>query len=915
MSPYRKKKSVFLRKPGHGRGRGVANQNSTTGPGEKFNRTGENKQISISCRSKSSTVDQQIYHKSKNACDAKPIGTPKNAVKRFQEASCLMRESVQRHLQSVPVISDDDDSSEEELAVNVLETVFESYSGTYGVGVTEASQVSKAQEDLLHSFRSNISACLVCIESIRKTDPIWNCLGCFCMFHIQCIQKWVYEGVHQQNVKQNSFADTTTVPWYCPKCRFEYQQKDCPVRYTCFCSKEDDPAFDPWLVPHSCGQTCGKQLQPFCGHTCLLLCHPGPCPPCPKTVEVLCYCQRAPSQIRRCSDKAWSCGQACKRLLPCNQHHCHLPCHEEECPPCTRTSQQKCFCGNKISIRLCANPQWQCDKICGKLLSCGNHTCEQLCHAGRCGPCPRSGPRKCPCGKMSVQLPCTEDIPNCGDTCGKDLACGVHQCQQRCHTGQCDICRQTLVKKCRCSQRQKEVPCCKDYICEVKCQKLRNCTRHQCKRKCCEGTCPTCEQVCGRLLSCRNHKCIAKCHQGPCYPCTLSVDIYCFCKSTWITVPCGREKFTRPPRCNQNCRIPSDCHHPLRKPHRCHFGSCPSCDEVCDKPLTSCGHKCPELCHDVIKVKKKVNPLLYAGNNNIPQFDIIKKPCPPCIEPMKLECLGKHEINEFTCSQLGPYSCKRPCGKQLACTNHTCTLDCHEVIDAPDEKSAGSNCAKCEYECLRKRPQGCNHICLLPCHPGDCPLCVQMFRIRCHCRSIQKHIECFKWSSTDQDTRNNLKSCGQECPKIMSCTHKCNQVCHSGECDPKGCDKKKSIRCKCKRRKKEFSCLQVMSGKAQLPCDEGCNELKLKQQRAAKEAELKKKEEEEKKHQIELEDFNKKIKRTGRKKRYKPSEKTELSFKQKYGHYILALIFPLVAIVVAVYFLKPVVNLINFSLD
>ena len=38
-----------------------------------------------------------------------------------------------------------------------------------------------------------------------------------------------------------------------------------------------------------------------------------------------------------------------------------------------------------------------------------------------------------------VQLPCTEDIPNCGDTCGKDLACGVHQCQQRCHTGQCDI--------------------------------------------------------------------------------------------------------------------------------------------------------------------------------------------------------------------------------------------------------------------------------------------------------------------------------------------------------------------------------------------------------------------------------------------------------------------------------------------
>ena len=36
-----------------------------------------------------------------------------------------------------------------------------------------------------------------------------------------------------------------------------------------------DPSFDPWLAPHSCGQTCSKALQPECGHDCLLLCHPG----------------------------------------------------------------------------------------------------------------------------------------------------------------------------------------------------------------------------------------------------------------------------------------------------------------------------------------------------------------------------------------------------------------------------------------------------------------------------------------------------------------------------------------------------------------------------------------------------------------------------------------------------------------
>lgn len=46
-------------------------------------------------------------------------------------------------------------------------------------------------------------------------------------------------------------------------------------RYTCYCGKLQDPPADPWLVPHSCGAVCQRQLKPSCGHTCLLLCHPG----------------------------------------------------------------------------------------------------------------------------------------------------------------------------------------------------------------------------------------------------------------------------------------------------------------------------------------------------------------------------------------------------------------------------------------------------------------------------------------------------------------------------------------------------------------------------------------------------------------------------------------------------------------
>jgi len=38
---------------------------------------------------------------------------------------------------------------------------------------------------------------------------------------------------------------------------------------------------------------------------------------------------------------------------------------------------------------------------------------------------------------VDYNLPCTQDIPTCGDTCGKQLDCGIHTCTQRCHTGPC----------------------------------------------------------------------------------------------------------------------------------------------------------------------------------------------------------------------------------------------------------------------------------------------------------------------------------------------------------------------------------------------------------------------------------------------------------------------------------------------
>ena len=72
--------------------------------------------------------------------------------------------------------------------------------------------------------------------------------------------------------------------------------------------------------------------------------------------------------------------------------------------------------------------------------------------------------------------------------------------------------------------------------------------------QCCDGTCPPCDQQCNKPLACRTHKCSSRCHRGPCYPCPETVTLTCSCKATKITVPCGREKVTRPPRCNLPCK-------------------------------------------------------------------------------------------------------------------------------------------------------------------------------------------------------------------------------------------------------------------------------------------------------------------------------------------------------------------------
>ncbi|CAG2239164.1 NFXL1 [Mytilus edulis] len=207
-------------------------------------------------------------------------------------------------------------------------------------------------------------------------------------------------------------------------------------------------------------------------------------------------------------------------------------------------------------------------------------------------------------------------------------------------------CLNVATKTCLCGQRKKELPCYKDYHCETRCTRMRDCGKHQCRRKCCDGNCSPCEQTCNKPLGCKTHKCASRCHPGRCYPCSNTVELTCNCKMARITVPCGREKITKPPRCHQKCRRPPLCHHPATIPHACHFGECPPCRLQCLKKLSPCSHPCPMMCHSAVKVKIKENLNVagpWEGRPTIRE-EIQDKPCPPCKVPIAIQCLGLHEV-------------------------------------------------------------------------------------------------------------------------------------------------------------------------------------------------------------------------------------------------------------------------------
>ena len=567
--------------------------------------------------------------------------------------------------------------------------------------------------------------CMVCFDRLGKRAVIWNCTNCFAIFHIGCIKKW-------------SNASSEGDSWACPGCRYEFKGK---VKATCFCGKMAKPKYDPFLVPHSCGEVCKRKRGGNCPHKCTQICHPGSCPPCPAMgPKKKCFCSKTVYRLR-CGeeDEGKSCGQTCGSLLNCTLHRCKDLCHSGECKPCDIELEQDCYCGRTQKFMVCGEGNlingctgtFSCENPCEKKLECGNHSCPLPCHPGNCPPC-KTGLQitTCPCGSTpllklldSPRTSCTDPLPVCEKTCSKPLECSSHFCKSTCHTGECNPCKGTTIVPCRCGISEQRVACSelitkgngppKEILCKTPCNAKRLCGKHRCRTICCPmyqigSDAHPCILKCDKPLSCGNHKCNKECHRGPCPPCLEASfdELICHCGKTIVYPPirCG----TSIPECPHPCARERNCEHVPQ--HNCHSDDIP-CQKCYALTQKQCG----------------------CGRKMMTSKCYVEYPC---------------------CGDL----CKKP----LLCGLHNCNKACHGGLCQGDNLQVGDSCGS-----ICGAIRECGHPCKSICHPGkECPqlICKESIILSCACGTITSKATCMRSGQEEEgEFPDRQLSCNDEC--------------------------------------------------------------------------------------------------------------------------------------------------------
>ncbi|ODO11918.1 hypothetical protein I350_00702 [Cryptococcus amylolentus CBS 6273] len=349
----------------------------------------------------------------------------------------------------------------------------------------------------------------------------------------------------------------------------------CPCGATPLSSLPGFPRPDCLAPVPTCKKRC-PQSRP-CGHPCPKNCHTGECPPCHEEVMRTCRCGQSqlvvPCDILRermaNGTGEVTCERVCKALRNCGRHECGRLC----CPLWEQVKSQKKKRNDDNDIYT-NDDLHQCHLTCGKMLSCGRHTCPKPDHKGPCGRCLQASYDEliCHCGRTIIYppvacgtqihcpFPCTRPSPECGHP---KIA---HQCHEN---EDCPPCPYLTEKSCACGKEQhvKNIRCSQDRVsCGQACGELLSCGFHRCQKLCHKpGECDSCAQMCGKPKSICKHSCTAACHAPKrCpenEPCQAIVTQTCSCGNLLSRTSCGastlkpKSREAEQLKCNSECAV------------------------------------------------------------------------------------------------------------------------------------------------------------------------------------------------------------------------------------------------------------------------------------------------------------------------------------------------------------------------
>ncbi|XP_043100969.1 transcriptional repressor NF-X1 [Puntigrus tetrazona] len=150
--------------------------------------------------------------------------------------------------------------------------------------------------------------------------------------------------------------------------------------------------------------------------------------------------------------------------------------------------------------------------------------------------------------------------------------------------------------------------------------------------------------------------------------------------------------------------------------------------------------------------------------------------CQSCFHVFHLNCIKKWARSPASQADDGTEGWRCPACQHVtlkAPNSYTCF--CGKVTNPEFQRTEIPH--SCGDMCGKKRSGGeCNHPCNILCHPGPCPQCPAFITRSCICGRMSKQVRC---------SQTGPLLCDAVCGALLNCSeHLCAQVCHSGPCQP-----------------------------------------------------------------------------------------------------------------------------------